>query len=198
MMRGGHFAHAASIPEGKAANSTAVARRLLTYLAPFKIRMAVVLLLTVVGAAFGAASPYLIGRAVDQFISRGDSAGLAIIMLLLFGSYVGAMAARVIQGYMMGWVAQNTLAKVRGQIFRKLHRLPMAYFDKHDAGDLMSRLVNDVDTINNLLSMGLVMSLASVLGLVGIVVAMFALHWQLALAAGSVIPVMHRAAGLQR
>ncbi|HEX9017415.1 MAG TPA: ABC transporter ATP-binding protein [Chloroflexota bacterium] len=190
MMRGGHFAHAASIPEEKAAHGGAVARRLLTYLGPYKMRMAVVLLLTIAGAAFGAVAPYLIGRAVDQFISRGDSAGLAVIMLLLLGSYVGGMAARVFQGYLMGWIAQNTLAKVRGQIFRKLQRLPMAYFDKHDAGDLMSRLVNDVDTINNLLSMGLVMSLGAVLGLVGIVVAMFTLHWQLALAASTVIPVM--------
>jgi ATP-binding cassette subfamily B multidrug efflux pump len=189
MMRG-HFQEHASIPEGGAANSMAVAARLLSYVAPFKFRLAVVLLLTISGAALGAAAPYLIGRAVDEFIIRGDRAGLAVIMLLLLGTYVGAMLSRVLQGYLMGWVAQNTLARVRGEIFRKLQRLHMSYFDKHDSGDLMSRLVNDVDTINNLLSMGLVVSLSSALGLVGIVIAMLALHWPLALAAGSVIPLM--------
>jgi ATP-binding cassette, subfamily B, multidrug efflux pump len=190
MMRGGMFHQHAAIPEGKAANSMAVAGRLLGYVAPFKFRLALVLLLTIIGAALSAVAPYLIGRAVDQFISRGDRAGLAIIMLLLLASYVGAMVSRVLQGYLMGWVAQSTLARIRREIFRKLQRLHMSYFDKHDSGDLMSRLVNDVDTINNLLSMGLVVSLASALGLVGIVVAMFALHWPLALAACSVIPVM--------
>ena len=190
MWRGGPLGHQANLPEGRAANSMAVAGRLFRYVAPYKFRILIVLLFTVTGAAFGAAAPYLIGRAVDQFISRGDRAGLAIIMLLLLGAYVGAMLSRVFQGYLMGWVGQKTLARIRGEIFRKLQRLHMSYFDKHDAGDLMSRLVNDVDTINNLLSMGLVQSLAGVMGLIGIVVAMFALHWPLALAAATVIPVM--------
>ena len=190
MFRGGHFAHQADLPEGRATDSMAVATRLLRYVAPYKIRILAVLLFTVTGAALGAASPYLIGRAVDEFISRGDRTGLAIIMFLLLGSYIGAMLSRVLQGYLMGWVGQMALARIRGEIIRKLQRLHMSYFDKHDAGDLMSRLVNDVDTINNLLSMGLVQALAGLMGLVGIVAAMFALYWPLALAASSVIPVM--------
>jgi ATP-binding cassette subfamily B protein/subfamily B ATP-binding cassette protein MsbA len=189
-------------PVGKPTQGGRVARRLLGYLAPFRLHMVVVLLLTVSAAAFGAAGPYLIGRAIDEFITVGDRAGLAVIMLFLLGSYVASTLSRIFQGYLMGWVAQNTLARIRGQIFRKIQRLPVGYFDKHDAGDLMSRLVNDVDTINTLLSMGLTVSLASLLGLVGIVVAMLALHWPLALAAGSVIPVMFLAtnffAGLAR
>ncbi len=190
MFRGGHFAHQANLPEGRATDSMAVSRRLLGYVAPYKLRILAVLLFTVTGAALGAASPYLIGRAVDEFISRGDRKGLAIIMLLLLGSYVGAMLSRVLQGYLMGWVGQMALARIRGEIIRKIQRLHISYFDKHDAGDLMSRLVNDVDTINNLLSMGLVQALAGLMGLVGIVAAMFALYWPLALAASSVIPVM--------
>ena len=77
-------------------------------------------------------------------------------MLILLAVYLAGMGARVLQGYLMGWVGQNTLARLRGEIFGKLQRLSLRYFDKHEAGDLMSRLVNDVDTINNLLSMGLV------------------------------------------
>jgi ATP-binding cassette, subfamily B, multidrug efflux pump len=96
----------------------------------------------------------------------------------------------MLQSYLMGWAAQNTLTRLRGKIMRKVQRLPVAYFDKRDAGDLMSRLVNDVEVINNLLSMGLVQALAGMLTLAGILVAMFALHWPMALAASSVIPVM--------
>ncbi len=189
-MFGGHFQHQASIREGKAANGKAVAGRLLGYLAPYRLRLVVVLLLTLIGAASAAGGPYLVGRAVDSFIAVGDRTGLAINMLLLLGVYLAGLGARMLQGYLMGWVGQNTLALLRGKIFHKLQRLSLQYFDKHDAGDLMSRLVNDVDTINNLLSMGLVQAISGALSLTGILLAMFGLYWPLALAASSVIPVM--------
>ncbi len=189
-MFGGHFQHQASIREEKAANGRAVAGRLLRYLAPYRLRLVVVLLLTLIGAASAAGGPYLVGRAVDSFITVGDRTGLAINMLLLLGVYLAGLGARMLQGYLMGWVGQNTLALLRGKIFHKLQRLSLQYFDKHDAGDLMSRLVNDVDTINNLLSMGLVQAISGALSLTGILLAMFGLYWPLALAASSVIPVM--------
>ncbi len=190
MMRGGYFEHQASLPDERAAHSRAVAGRLIRYFAPYKLHLLAVLLFTLVGATASALGPFLVGRAIDQFISRGDAAGLAGNMLLLLAVYLAGMGGRVAQGYMMGWVGQNTLARIRNEIFAKLQRLSLHYFDRHDSGDLMSRLVNDVDTINNLLSMGLVQSLAGLLSLAGIVVAMFALHWPLALAACAVIPAM--------
>ncbi|MGE5618907.1 MAG: ABC transporter ATP-binding protein [Sphingomonadaceae bacterium] len=186
----GHFHQQASLTEEQAANSGAVARRLLGYLAPHRVRLALVLGLTLVVAASAAGGPFLVGRAIDQFIAAGDPAGLAGNMLLLLAVYLAGVGARMLQGYLMGWVGQHTLARLRSEIFAKLQRLSLRYFDKHDAGDLMSRLVNDVDTINNLLSMGLVQALAGLLSLVGILIAMFALYWPLALAASAVIPVM--------
>ncbi len=189
MMRGYFHGHV-SLSEVKASDSKAVAGRLLRYLAPYRVKLAVALFFTVVVAAASALGPYLVGRAIDQFISRGDAAGLAANMLILLAVYLAGMGGRVLQGYLMGWAGQNVLARLRREIFDKLQRLSLSYFDRHDAGDLMSRLVNDVDTINSLLSMGLVQSLAGILSLVGIVGAMFALHWPLALAACSVIPVM--------
>ena len=68
------------------------------------------LLLTLASAAAAAGGPYLIGRAVDKFIAAGDPAGLATNMLLLLGVYLAGMGARIFQSYLMGWVAQNTLA----------------------------------------------------------------------------------------
>lgn len=186
----GHFHAQASITEERAAKGGAVARRLVGYLAPYRLRLALVLFSTLVGAASAAGGPYLVGRAIDQFIAVSDRSGLAANMLLLLAVYLAGLGARMLQGYLMGWVGQNTLARLRSEIFSKLHRLSLRYFDKHDAGELMSRLVNDVDTINNLLTMGLVQALAGLLSLVGIVLAMFTLYWPLGLAACSVIPVM--------
>jgi len=189
-MFGGHFRHQASITEEKPADGRTVAGRLLHYLEPYRLQMAVVLLLTLVGAGSSAAGPYLVGRAIDSFIAVGDRAGLATNMLLLLGVYLAGLGSRMLQGYLMGWVGQNTLARMRSQIFRKLQRLSLRFFDRHDSGDLMSRLVNDVDTISNLLSMGLVQAISGILSLGGILMAMFGLYWPLALAASSVIPVM--------
>ncbi|MHB1158904.1 MAG: ABC transporter ATP-binding protein [Chloroflexota bacterium] len=186
----GHFSQQASLTEERAANSGAVAMRLLGYMSPYGLRLALVLSLTLVVAVSAAGGPFLVGRAIDQFIAAGDPSGLAVNMLLLLAVYLAGLGARMLQGYLMGWVGQNTLAGLRGEIFGKLQRLSLRYFDKHDAGDLMSRLVNDVDTINNLLSMGLVQAMAGLLSLVGILIAMFALHWPLALAASAVIPLM--------
>jgi len=190
MFRGPSFHGQENLIEGKAANRGAVAGRLLGYLSPYRLRIALVLFFTLLTAVSQAGGPYLVGRAIDQFISAGDRAGLATIMLLLLGVYLMGVGARMLQGYLMGWVGQQILARLRVEIFQKLQRLSLSYFDKHDAGDLMSRLVNDVDVINNLLTMGLVQALAGVMGLAGIVLAMFALHWPLAIAACSVIPVM--------
>ncbi len=196
MMRGGPLHMQAEVPDERAAHSGAVASRLVRYLAPYRMPLAAVLLFTIVGAASSALGPFIVGRTIDQFIARGDAAGLAVSMLILLGVYLGGMGSRVLQGYLMGWIGQRTLARIRTDIFDKLQRLSLSYFDRHDAGDLMSRLVNDVDTINNLLSIGLVQSLAGLLSLVGIVVAMFILHWPLGLAACSVIPVMLLTTGL--
>ncbi len=189
-MFGGHFRHQASMKEEKPVDTRAVSGRLLRYMAPYRMRLVVVLLLTLVGAASSAGGPYLVGRAIDSFIAVGDRTGLAFNMLLLLVVYLAGLGSRMLQGYMMGWVGQYTLSKLRGEIFQKLQRLSLHYFDKHDAGDLMSRLVNDVDTINNLLSMGLVQAISGMLSLAGILIAMFGLYWPLALAASSVIPVM--------
>lgn len=189
-MYGGPFHGRVSLPEGRASDSKAVALRLLGYLSPYRPHLAVVLLCVLVTAASAAGGPYLIGRAIDQFIARGDRAGLATTMVLLLGVYLAGLGARMLQGYLMGWIGQHMLASLRDQIFRKLQRLPLGYFDRRDAGELMSRLVNDVDTINTLINMGLVQAVAGLLSLAGIVVAMFALHWPLALAACSIIPAM--------
>ncbi len=171
-------------------NTGATARRLLGELKPYGRQLVLALVLIVLGAGAQAGGPYLIGRAIDQDILGGDPAGLFRTMLLLLVVYsVGAFASRG-QIRQVGAVGQSILASLRERIFERLLRLPLGYFDKRPAGDLMSRMTNDVDTLNQLLSQGLTQLLGSLFSLIGIVVAMLFLDWRLAVVCYTIIPVM--------
>ncbi len=165
-------------------------RRLLSELRPHGRRLVLILVLVVVAAAAQAGGPWLIGRAIDLYILRGDVDGLAWTMLLLLGVYlIGTFASRG-QILQVGSVGQSVLASLRERIFKRLLRLPLGYFDRRPAGDLMSRVTNDVDTLNQFLSQGITQLLGSLFSLVGIVIAMLVLDWRLALACFAVIPAM--------
>jgi ATP-binding cassette subfamily B protein/subfamily B ATP-binding cassette protein MsbA len=184
------FRRVIELDEGRAQNRGAVAVRLAGYLKPYWPYLALMVILTLINALAFSAAPFLIGRAIDQFISVGDRSGLARTMLLLLGTYAIGVATMSAQFYLMGWVGQNVLAHVREEIFAKIQALSLSYFDRHDAGDLMSRLTNDVDVLNQLLSNGLVQMVGGIFQMAAIVVAMVALNWRLALVSFSVIPLM--------
>ena len=177
-------------PTGKPKDTRAVARRLLDYLQPYRMQLGLVLVLIVVGTLAGIASPFLIGRAIDTAIAQRDTSGLGWTMIILLGSYVVSLLSMRGQFLIMGAIGQRTLARVRGDLFAHVQRLPLRYFDKHEIGDIMSRLVNDVDTLNQLLSNGVVQLLGSLLSIVGILIAMLALNWELAVASFTVVPLM--------
>jgi ATP-binding cassette, subfamily B, multidrug efflux pump len=189
MMRGG-FSRLRDLPEGKPNNSWGVARRLFTYMAPYWRRLLVSLVLVLVTAAASAAGPFLIGYAIDFFIATGDVAGLTTITLILLATYLFSLVARAAQAYLMGSVAQRSLTNLRGAIFQAVQRQSLRFFDKRETGDLMSRLVNDVEVINSLFSQGLVQTIGGIFGLVGILIAMVLLNLPLALASFLVLPLM--------
>ena len=144
----------------------------------------------VLGAVAQAGGPWLIGRAIDHYILPGDLSGLSRVMLVLLGIYVlGAVVSRG-QVYQVGSIGQSLLASMRARIFDRLQHLPLRYFDRRPVGDLMSRVTNDVDTLNQLFSQGLTQLLGSLFSLIGIVVAMLFLDWNLALACFTIIPIM--------
>lgn len=180
----------AEIPQEKAADRGATTRRLLSELSPYKREMLAVLVLVVLGAVSQAGGPWLIGRAIDRYILKDNPTGLLWTMLVLLGVYaVGAFASRG-QVYQVGYIGQGVLARFRERIFDRIQHLPLRYFDKRPVGDLMSRVTNDVDTLNQLFSQGLTQLLGSLFSLIGIVIAMLFLDWRLALACFLVIPIM--------
>ena len=180
----------ANAPQERAENRGATLRRVLGELAPFRGQLWLAFALVLVGAASQAAGPWLVSRAIDEDILGGDPVGLARTMALLLVVYiVGALATRG-QIAQVGMVGQRLLASLRLRLFEQFQRLPLGYFDRRPIGDLMSRSINDVDTLNQLFSQGLTQLLGSLFSLVGILIAMLALDARLALACFAIIPVM--------
>src|SRR6184192_860698 len=180
----------ASNSNEKRTSSGAVLKRLLPYLAPFRLQLSFAFVLVIVTALVQAAGPAVIGQAIDFYIVGKDHNGLARTMLLLLGIYIVGLVAQGGQIYLISSIGQRFLSELRAQIFDKVEALSIAYFDKHKAGDLMSRLLNDINTINQLLSQGLTQVIGSVFSLVGIVVAMIVLNIPLALVSFIVLPIM--------
>ena len=170
--------------------SGALLRRLLRYLTPFRLQLIGALVLVIISALVQAIGPALIARAIDLNIIQKDYQGLTQTMLLLLGVYIVGLLSQSGQGYLIGWVGQRFLALLRIRIFEKIQSLPLAFFDQNKAGDLMSRLVNDIQTINQLLSQGITQVIGSVFSLVGIIIAMFVLSLPLAAVSFLVLPVM--------
>ncbi len=187
---GGHRRHMLGREQLRAKDTPAVLRRMMVYLKPFGPQLLVVLILLVVGTLAQLAGPYLIGLAVDEFITGGDKAGLARTMLFLLGAYVLSWATSSAQFYLMTIVAQQLLYRLRSQVFDQLQRLSLSFYDYNEAGDLMSRLTNDTDVIGRVMNMGLVRMIGSLLTLVGIILAMLRLNARLALASYTILPVM--------
>ncbi len=174
----------------KATDRRTTARRLVAELIPFRSLIFAALGLIVLSAAAQAAGPLLIGRSIDRAIGPGDRRMLFIYMLALAGVYiVGALASRG-QTLQVGQIGQRVLAGMRERIFDRLQRLPLTYFDRRPVGDLISRVTNDVDTLNQFLSQGLTQLLGQLFSLVGIVATMLILDWPLALVSFTIIPVM--------
>lgn len=180
----------ATASQERAEQRGAVARRLLGELRPYPWRVLGVLAFVLVSALAQAAGPALIGRTIDHDILSADRSGLNRAMLLLLGIYIAGAVATRGQIRLLGAVGQRVLASLRERLFSQLLRLPLGFFDRRPIGDVMSRVTNDVDTLNQLLSQGLVQVLGSLFALVGILIAMLVLNVQLALASFTMIPAV--------
>ncbi len=175
--------------EGRAFNPRVVLR-LLACLHPYWRRMTVAFVLMLIASALTLATPYLIKVAIDQPIAQGDLAGLSRIALLTAAAFVGLYVASAGQQYLLSWVGQRVLASLRAQLFRHLQDLSLGYHDTHIVGVTLSRVINDVAVINELLSQGLVTLIGDTLLLAGIVVVMLSMSPRLALLTFSVLPLM--------
>jgi ATP-binding cassette subfamily B protein len=164
--------------------------RLAMYLSPYKAILAIVLVFVISYILLGLLEPYLLGRAIDKYIATKQIEGLSGLALLLLTAYFFDNGFQAASSWLMARISQDALRRLRRDLFEHLQKLSIQFFDSHTAGELMSRLTNDIDAINQAVSQNVVSLFASVLSLVGIVIAMFILNSWLALSALLVVPIM--------
>ncbi len=163
---------------------------LFRYLGPFKIGLTFVLVCVVIYTLLGLVGPYLMGVAIDQYIAAKRVDGLSTIALIMLATYLLNNLFQAIAAWMMARISQTALKQMRADLFQHLQTLPLRFFDRHSAGELMSRLTNDIDAINQAVAQNVTTLIASVLSMLGILVAMFILDRWLALASLLVVPIM--------
>jgi len=174
----------------KAHDSRQALTRLALYLSPYKSTLAIVLAFVLAYILLGLLEPYLIGRAIDEYISTKQIDGLSTLALILLAAYVFDNAFQAASSWLMARISQDALRRLRRDLFEHLQKLSLAFFDRHTAGELMSRLTNDIDAINQAVSQNVVALIASVFSLLGILIAMFVLNPWLAISALIVVPIM--------
>jgi ATP-binding cassette subfamily B protein len=174
----------------KAHDSRRALQRLVVYLQPYRTGLILVVALVILYTLLGLAGPYLMGLAIDRFIAGKDVAGLIRIALLMLAVYILTNLFEAISSWVMAAISQGALKRLRGDLFAHLQTLSLSFFDRNPAGELMSRLTNDIDAINQAVSQNVTALLASVLSLGGILIAMFVLNPWLALASLLVVPLM--------
>ncbi len=171
-------------------------RRLLSYLKPFQFQLVVVFIFVLLATALNVAGPYLIGQTVDLALTSKDYDQLVRMILLLLSNYLLMWVFSVIYGRIMANTAQKAMQGIRQALFDHMQELSISYYDRQNAGDLLSRLTNDMDAINALLSQNLIAFVQSFTMVIGVLIMMFSLSYQLTLAALIVIPLTFLATGL--
>jgi ABC-type multidrug transport system fused ATPase/permease subunit len=158
-------------------------RRLAPLLDDQRGRLAAAFVATIVSSFMGLLGPAIIGRTVDRDIRGGDMRGVVLSAGLLLLAYLTGLAATYVQAQQMGRVGRFLLFKLRNLLFARLQELPLEFFNQNKAGDLISRINNDTDKLNQFFSQALVQVASSVIGMTGAAVFMLSLHGRLGLAA---------------
>jgi ATP-binding cassette subfamily B protein len=139
--------------------------------------------MVILNSASGVITPFVVAYAVDTYIIKGDLRGLGIILIALGGLYIVTVIVGYLQSRLIGQVSQRTLFRLRTALFDKLQELPIAYFNQNKAGDLMSRLNNDTDKLNQFLSESIPRFVGNFFVIFGIAVFIVVLNWKLGLVA---------------
>ncbi|MDO3675920.1 ABC transporter ATP-binding protein [Paenibacillus ehimensis] len=178
------------VPKVRAKNTRAAIRRLWGYLKRQRAALAGVIALVLLGLALSLAGPYLIGTAIDRYISLNDPEGLLRLCGLLLAVYIGGSAVSWLQTYVMSGIAGRTVWEQRRDLFGHMQELPVRFFDKTPHGELMSRTTNDIDNVSNTLNQSLLQLITSVVTLLGSLTMMLLLNGWLTLVALVIIPLV--------
>jgi ATP-binding cassette subfamily B protein len=173
-------------------------RTLARLAAPYKARVTLSFVFLFAATATALAPPYLAKLAIDDGIREDDLRALTIIVVLFVVAGIASLLTSSAQTYFTGWTGERILVDLRNTLFRHLQRLSLGYYERNRAGVIISRLTNDVEALDQLVTDGVTTLVQSTLFLVGTSVILFLLDWRLALATLTVMPVMFVATALFR
>lgn len=167
-----------------------------SYLKPYQIGLVFVLLLALASTAFTIAGPKILGKMTD-IIVRGlanpgggiDFGQIKIIGFWLIGLYAASAIFNYLQSWMMATISQKITYAFRHNITLKISKLPLSYFDHTEKGDIISRVTNDVETVSQNLNQSLIQVITAAATVIGILVMMLTISWQLTLIAVGILPL---------
>ncbi len=181
-------------PKPEVKNFSGTLIRLITYKKGMITRMIGIIIIAVVSTGCGVVTPYIIGRIlniIQKQISSGinlDWTLIAKTLVLLGVLYVFNTGLTIVQGRMITNVAQDMVGQLRTDVNKKIMKLPFSYFDSNSKGDILSRTTNDIDNIGQSFQQSSVRLIADVVTIVGCMICMFALSWELAILALIMLP----------
>lgn len=185
----------------KAKDFKGTMKKLGVYLKPYSLSITIVILFAIGSAAFSIVGPKILGKATtkifeglvqkitgvpDASIDFGYIGNIAMILVAL---YLVSSLFGIIQSFIMSGVAQKVSYNLRKQISEKMDTLPLNYFDTRTNGEVLSRITNDVDTVNQTLNQSLSQIITSVVTLIGVLIMMFSISWIMTLATFIILPV---------
>lgn len=180
-------------PGEKAKDFKGTILKLFGYLKPYKWQLAVVVLTAILSTVFSIVSPAILGKATDVVV-RGITGGridyrtLQVILMVLLAMYLAAWAFGTLQAWVMAIISQRVIYTLRDGISKKLDKLPLRYFDRVPYGEVQSRMVNDIETINQTLTASITQMITAVVTLTGIVAMMISISITMTVTALLVIP----------
>lgn len=177
-------------PTEKAQNQKTTLLRLWHYIKQQKVGLYFSVFFVIASTFLSLAGPYLIGHIVDDYIMKKQVAGAIRLGIVLACIFTVASLFTWLQTYVMIHVAMKTIRTLRLELFKKLQTLTVKFFDQHALGDLMSRVTNDIDNLNTALAQSVTQIVSSILTVIGVSIAMFALSWQLAIVTLIIIPLI--------
>jgi ATP-binding cassette subfamily B protein len=173
-------------------------RRLLRYLRPYRWLVLLALLVLMLGSATEIVGPWITQLVIDEAIPGRDAGYLGVLVLAYLGTVVLGFGLSYGEEVVTTWLGQSVMHDLRSEIFHKLQRLDLRFYDRNPIGRLMTRVTNDVETLNTLFSSGVVTVFGDLFTLVFIVGAMLTMNWRLALVTFGVLPLVFYAAFLFR
>lgn len=176
-------------PQGKAFDRKLFAR-VFAFTRPYRTLFWVSFALTILLAVLGVARPLLMGRMIDDYALTGDGRGLWMVALVVTILLVLETIIQFYQAYWTSWLGQSVTFDLRQQLYSRIMGFKLRYFDRTPIGTLVTRVISDIETIDDIFSQGLLMIMGDILKLVVVVVVMFVVNWKLALLSMLPVPLL--------